>query len=506
MLTVAGTSAVYGELVTITIDGDRVTYSPDERYVSVQGNARIVAQSEEDAARRVTIEANTIEGDLVKEVFEAAGHVFLVTAQGSMRGASLHYEASTSEFELQDPAVMVGLREVEGRKVCGFAYGRRVEKHGDRAYIFRGRVTTCDRVPPHFALEFRSAAYDTSNKKLTVRGGALRIYGLKVPLLPRASFDLGKAGGGKPSIVPLPSYSRREGLYLRWNLPLASPDSATDGNLHLRLTSKRGLIGRFDAQRPWGSWTGHLVMSRAEDVSNDLDELVSVDRLPEFSIGREWDSAMLGGTQISGGLTLGHYREDRGDGGPEIRDGRALAEFRIARNYGQWAEGEGTWWWAGARQAWYDSGDECTDLDFGVGAGTELPGGMTSSLTLRHHELGGRTPFEFDDVDLRTELIARTQAPLGGGWDLGLSGRWDLRADDLRDYELKLSKRVHCLTWVAGYRDVGERISVGVEVNGLWGNARPYSQRSIEEGPPDGGDEMRDARGGHTAIPSGEGP
>jgi len=241
-------------------------------------------------------------------------------------------------------------------------------------------------------------------------------------------------------------------------------------------------------------------------VSNDLDEWVCVDRLPEVSLEREWETDMLGGTRLCGGLILGRYREDRRDGGTDIKDDRAMAELRMTRNYHRWAAGEGTWWWVGARQMWYDGGDDYTDLDFGVGAGTELLEGMPTSLTLRHHELSGRTPFEFDDVDIRTELIARTQAPLGDGWGLGLSGRWDLRADDLRDYEVQLRKRAHCLTWVAGYRDVGNRISVGVEVNGLWGNATPYSQRSIEEGPPYGGGEMRDARGGNTATAGDEWP
>ncbi len=477
----------WGEVVTLTVDGEKVELSYDQRYVTLQGKVVIIAQSEEDPARKIRIEADFVEGDLESGRFEALGNVLVVTPEASLRGESVHYEAATSEFKLKRAAVMVGLREVGGEKVYGYAYGQEIGQTNEILYILRGRFTTCDRPNPHYAVECKRVTYHPASGKVTVKGGALRLYGVRIPLFPRVSFKHGGRKREGPSLTPMVGYSGRDGVHLRWAFPLTSAESSTDAALHLRLTAKRGLRGHVESATPWGEFALQGMASHKEDVTNDLDELVTVSRLPELSLSREWEAARAGDSRLSGRLTLGRYREFGTAGEPNIKDDRAMAELGLTRNEDRWAEGTGNWWWVKARQAWYDGGDNYTDVEMAVGAGRRLGRDLTGALTLRHHAIGGQTPFEFDDVDIQTELMGRTDLGLGNGWGLGLLGRFDLRDDVLRDYEAELRKRVHCLTWVARYRDVGNRLGLGVEINGLWGNAQPYAQRAIEQGPPYGG-------------------
>jgi hypothetical protein len=481
-------ASALAEMATITTRADDVQLSYGKQRVSLQGNAELIAESAEDPSLRVIIRAELIEGDLATGRFEAVGDVELITTEASLRGASLLYDARTSKYRLTRGAVMVA-----GERTCGYAYGREMNHEEGIIHIEHGVITTCDHVPPHYAIEARRLHYDLDRSEVTAQDGAVRIYGLRIPLLTSVHYNFGDEPN-RLNPIPQVRYGRRDGALLWWGLPYENPDSQVSCRGRVMLTMRRGIRAAVDISGPAGGMTGHIRASYKEDVQADLDEWALIDRRPEFVLERAWGTDLFGGTTLHTELSAGNFKEYEVDARPTVRDRRAMIGLRLTSDEAARRSGVGNWWWVGGRGQLYDEGGDYSVLEAGVGYGTELTDWLTGSLTYSYHYTHGESPFEFDDVDIEQELAGRARIKLDRNWGLGLTGRYDVEARELRDYEVELARRVHCLTWQLKYRDLSESISLGVAINGVFGDAPAQAQRCVADGPPDYW-QWRDARG-----------
>jgi hypothetical protein len=132
----------------------------------------------------------------------------------------------------------------------------------------------------------------------------------------------------------------------------------------------------------------------------------------------------------------------------------------------------------GARGSLYADGDAYRTVDLYVGGSHRLWGEARGEVEFRHHFVGGRTPFEFDDVDLITEAYGKLSTPLVGPVGVSVAGRYDLGRAVLRDYDLGLSVSRHCLTWTLQYNRAHERFGVGVNLTDFVFGGRPRPQRA----------------------------
>jgi len=130
-------------------------------------------------------------------------------------------------------------------------------------------------------------------------------------------------------------------------------------------------------------------------------------------------------------------------------------------------------------QSYYDDGDQFSDIKVEAGAGGRLAENVKGSLTLTHHFLGGQSPFEFDDVDIKTEAYGTLKLACGDWWGLSGDARYDLDASSLRDYSLWLSRRTQYLTWSLGYDFSSKNVGVRVDINGLTGDTLPPETRPL---------------------------
>ena len=475
-------------MATITTRADDVQLSYGKQRVSLQGNAELIAESVEDPSLRVIIRAELIEGDLATGRFEAVGDVELITTEASLRGASLLYDARTSKYRLTRGAVMVA-----GERTCGYAYGREMNHEEGIIHIEHGVITTCDHVPPHYAIESRRLHYDLDKNEVSAQDGAVRIYGLRIPLLTSVHYNFGDEPN-RLNPIPQVRYGRRDGALLWWALPYENPDSQVSCRGRVMLTMRRGIRAAVDISGPAGGMTGHIRASYKEDVQADLDEWVLIDRRPELVLERAWDTDLFGGTTLHTDLSAGNFKEYEVGDQPTVRDRRAMLGLRLTSDEGARRSGVGNWWWVGGREQLYDEGGRYSVLEAGVGYGTELTDWLTGSLTYSYHYTHGESPFEFDDVDIEQELAGRARIALDGNWGLGLTGRYDVEASQVRDWEVELAGMVHVLTWQLKYRDLSESISLGVAINGLFGDTPAREQRDVADGPPDYW-QWRDARG-----------
>ncbi len=475
-------------MATITTRADDVQLSYDKQRISLRGNAELVAESLEDPSLRATIRAELIEGNLATGSFEALGNVELITPQVSLIGDSLVFDARTSEYRLTHTSLMV-----TGGNGRGFAYGREVNHAQGRIHIEHGLITTCDHVPPHYAFEARRLHYDLEKNEVVAQDGAVRIYGLRIPLLTSVHYSFGD-DPNRVDPVPQVRYQSRDGGALRWGLPYESPDSPVSCRGEVLLTMRRGIRANADIYGPAGGMTGHIRLSYKEDVQADVDEWALIDRRPELMLERAWDTDLFGGTTLHTEMSAGNFKEYEVGDRPAVRDRRAMLGVRLTSDEAARRRGLGNWWWVGGRGQIYDEGGDYSVLEAGVGYGTELTDWLTGSGTYSYHYTNGESPFEFDDVDIEQELAGRVGIALDRNWGLGLTGRYDVEARQMRDYEVELARKVHCLTWQLRYRDLSESFSVGVTINGLFGDTPAGKQRGVADGPPDYW-QWRDARG-----------
>ena len=474
--------SAWAETFTITTRADDVEMSYDKRHITLRGNAELTGQSLAEPSRHAEIRAELIEGDLTTGRFEALGDVHLATPEGMLRGESLVFNSQTSEFRLTRAGAVVGLSDDPRRPLCGYAYGREVTGGAHVIYINNGVFTTCNLAHPHYALEADRLVYDTESHQMAVEGGAVRLYGLRIPLLPKLKHSFGGESRGSP-LLPQPTWTGLDGPSLLWPIDYSGAAAGVQARGGLLLTSRRGLRGWVDVGAPVANFAGHVRVSHKEDVRSDVSSWSLIDRMPEVELERQWGVDLFGGAQLSARLSAGDYRQyARGDA-PEVRDRRALGAVRLGGGEAERRQGVGQWWWAEARTQRYDDADEYTVLEAGVGAGGELTDWLSGWVTYIHRDPRGQTPFEFDDVDIRRELAPHADVQLGENWALALDGRYDLDQERLRDWKVGLARDAHCLTWTLGYQRVSRSVGIGVEINGLTG--RNSAPACPEDGPPD---------------------
>lgn len=476
--------------MVFTSTAEDVEVGWDARTVSLRGNAELYGVSEQDPERWVRITADLIEGNLATGRFEALGGVLMFTERATMGGEALVFNANTSEFQLRRGGLAVALDDKAAEPVYGFAYGRELysQRVGERrdqvVHLVGARFTTCERVDPHFALEAGEMVLDTSTRRLQVRDAAVRLYGVRVPLLPYFWTYVGGGPGGS-ELIPQASYTSRDGLALSWGLPIAIPQRQITTSGALRLTTRRGVRAELDMQGPLGGMTGHLRASVKEEVLSDFEERSLVDRLPELALGNAWQTDLFGGTQLDAQLAVGWYKQRGAEGEPDVSDGRALASVRFGHNYEGQRQGTGQWWWVAATEQLYFGGGDYTILEAGVGAGGRLTDRLGGWLSYRYRYHRGASPFEFDDVDVPQLLSAGMRWDLDENWTLGASGYYDLDEGAVRDYRLELGRRVHCLTWKLWYRSLTGGVGLGIGLNGITPGDRSGQQWQLSDGPPD---------------------
>lgn len=474
------------ELLSVKLDADEISFSYDRKRVTLTGHARIFGQVVEDPFRFVKMRADLIEGDLTTGRFELLGDVLLVTPEASLSGHAAAYEAETSRYSLHRGGVMMPIKGPEQERVFGYAYARELHGDGDIVYVTNGVFTTCDRPDPDFALRAHRLRYNAQTGSVRVRDGSIRLYDLTIPLLvPEFTFTVG-GEPEQPTLLPLPGYSSADGVRVGWRFSFGERTARQRAHLSVKLTQRRGIRGSVQGLSELDHGTlARVRISRKEDVPGDLDRATTIDRLPELGLRHAWDSDADRRLEVQ--LSAGRYSEvvpvpDGPDTGVDYR--RARLEARYTDGYEARDDREGRWWWVESAGALYDDGQSYGHVGAGLGASAQLTEAVSGSLELSHRVVGGATPFEFDDIDIETELDARARARLSSVWGAGALGRFDLDRGQIRDWELELRRRAHCLTWTAGYRKVGGRFSVGVEINGLTGGTEPPPQRSLDDGPP----------------------
>jgi len=369
--------------------------------------------------------------------------------------------------------------------------------------------TTCDLPRPHYRIAAQEIRL-SPDQRLKLR--RVRIYlGRRCLIsLPSLSINVGPGALGE-ILLPRPGYSSRDGFFLTTRFALVDTDK-TGVNLQLRPTTRRGVQGgvigayaimgsarlasayvadsdmelRRESPLPslverevWtfpepkpeppllSAFAALLVRERAFDI--DVPNLLAT-RLPEIGVRyispqarvvRENGQPRVG-LQVQGQTSWGRFTETPGGGYVSRWDTRGVVSTTLAA-FGRSTALRGS---VLARYSTYGGGNSYRVLGAALEVSRVFSGGSFASMRLIAHDISGSTPLEFDDIDIRRELQAAGRCVLGRSTFAVLLD-YDLDKQSLRDWQVSIGRRLHCLEPTIIWRHRFRQISFDLRVLGL---------------------------------------
>jgi len=348
-------------------------------------------------------------------------------------------------------------------------------------YVLQGKITTSDRRTPEYSLTARRIEYYPAANRFKIKGAAVRLYGVRIPLVATFSLMIGPEGREVPPLLPIPRYSSRDKLFLPYRFNFSGPQADLQSNLTINLTQARGIRANSQNTYTGTDWRAQGLATQTEDYYTELGDHLLLDRRPQLQYTK-FSAAPDQQRGWAGSVTLANLIEDlkEDDDDPTPRPTVREQSLQLGLRY-DWSSspvdtGDREWYSLAGRQSFYSTGDDYRDLALTAGASRQISKDLKGSLSLTHHITGGRTPFLYDRVDIRTELRPTVGLRMSPKWSVLANGRYDAGSGRLRDYQVELRRRAHALTWALRYRFIGNSLSVGIYITGLTGDTEPYEQ------------------------------
>jgi lipopolysaccharide export system protein LptA len=460
--------------ITISLGADDLEYSDTDQTAVLVGDVTLRARGLPGGIPEVEVDAQRIMVSLKPGDIVAPGRTVVRAPGLELEGDEVRYNLRNHDFHAENARTAMVL-PLADHEVTLFAKSESIDATGGNAELRRAWITTCEREHPHYAIGVRKAQIVPSQDRLSIYGGTVELYGLRMPALPRINQSLGLREDRGAFDLAFPGYSSVYGWYYPVNRRLTPPDEPFQTQLNLRLTQNSVVAGRVRAGYTRGGFETWVTTVRREQREDNITQRLLYDALPEVgaSLARP-----LGPGTVTTQLSGGYYRE---------RNMRTLASaagagatLRVGWDWKQELPAQRAEMWAGvsARGSLYAGGDAYRTVDLEAGGSRKLWRDARGELGLRHHFIGGRTPFTFDDIDIQTEAFGELRTPLLGPFGLTVGGRYDINEWLLRDYNFGLHYRQHCLTWTLTYARALNRIGVGVNLTDFTFGGRPRPQNA----------------------------
>lgn len=469
--------------LVVEITAQEVLYSHDRQTAFAKGDVEVAVRRRDMPDWWVRVTAAEATADLATGVAEAAQGVRVETEYATFAGRSCHFDLAQGIFWVKQASAAVDLPlAAPGLAPRAYFSGQEAGGRRDVYYVIRGRVTTCDRAQPHWAIEARELTYSTRTGRLKVRGGRVRLYGKSIPLLSPLSLSVGPSKEKRRHLAGTPGYSSRDGLYVPGSFRFSGEGKSTVLSTSYKVGVRRGWTGYIGADHYSDVNEWSLGYTRRETRYFRLRDFYCLDRAPEASFTHHFvplNSSEAFRRTLDLTLSAGYYREkpDRHDL-PEQSAGRFSVSLESAYNLAARERLEGEWaGWAG-RWNQYDTGQHFGVLELYAGQGLRLSERLAAGLTFRHHVTTGERLLLMDVPDIRTELAPEVWWDFDPRWRLILEGRYDLGDDRLADYVIELQRQVHCLTWFTRYRYANDSWMVGVTLSGLTPRVKGHGEPS----------------------------
>lgn len=456
---------VSAEPVQIKVVADSVQSDLETLQFTAEGNARITYGE-------TVLTADSVTGDMTTGDVVAHGNVTFKSLDRNLTSDAFTYNFKTKNG-------LANNADATANHV--FFHGEQLQANPEGYKIAKSKFTSCDHNPPHYYITARELNIIPGDKMIA-KEARIVMLGKTLVTLPSytVSLDIEKK---KSTKLPVFGISENNGPYAGYEFNLSN-GSETMGGLDVRLSTKHFFQGGLLYDRIAGKPVFARLTYRQSFFST-TDRFLMVSRLPE--VGMRFASSDMQENML---LSRDALDSPRGTFSPldsmdksgklniisEVGIGR-FKEYPTRTNFIR-AEARSVAWLnpipviddktfispgASVRFSHYGNGDNYSSLGARLAVARKLGNDTYVSLTYTTHAVSGKTPFEFDRVELPTELTGKIGFSVKG-YKLAVGARYDPRTDTIFDSDYSISKVFHCvepkITWKRQFNDLSFDIGI----------------------------------------------
>ena len=465
-LSLMASSAAPSELPspgTVSIDAAVVVWNLGGDRFDASGQAVL-------SYRGVDLHADNIVADRGTGEVEASGNLAFLRGGQRLEGDSLTYDIHEEE------GVLENARMYERGLII---QGERIEFSPQQIVAHEAQLTTCDRPEPHYGFAARRISLTAAETEqggsteagiLTLEGARLDYHGRRLLKLPRFSIDVGQLESDGFSPVPVTGFSSEDGPFASFSHSLGPPQTNTEVDLSLRLTSYRGVRSDVGVRQHVGALdliARYVIREDNADRELRPDELdrnlydALVHRTPEYGV-------KLPGLPLGRFLNLraewlrGRYEEWDAETDATVAADRASRHALFSVTPYRVARGVTFSHAAGWRKSSYSAGESLTIKLFRNSVSLDLGRERDLALSYIVRDESGETPFQFDRVGATRQLLADLRCRLNRDWRFHLTNSTDLADGRYDEFELSFTRTIHCLDYTLGWRSARSTLFFGV--------------------------------------------
>lgn len=430
-------------------------YDPATDTYTLTGNPEVVRGDTHLTADRITYQQSTGEAT-------AEGNVVLTRGVRLVHATRMRYNTQTGEGRAEN------IRTVAEEN---FVRARVMDIHPDRWVAQRAHVTSCMGSHPHWELVAQRVIL-IPNERWVAREAGFNLFGRRLGTMHRVTHTLKKNKENKEEeqlvrqLMPTFGNNQHDGFFLHRNIQLLR-NKAFAADLDVLLGTSSAFRGGLEVGTG-GTLRVIGALGYRQDSPNQQARYMEVSRLPE--VGLIWGtntSAEAGRflpTQIGAigvprspldpdrwrfatEVTGGYFSQRKGLGNDpknvNLTGSRAILQAQAVRPRVRVGSVPLQRLRVMVRQSLYNTGDAYSVAGFGIGKDWKL-GKLTTGIDHFESYTAGRTPFLFDQVELRTEWRPRLEYKTGG-WDLSWIGRYDQNRGGFYDQTYSISRRMDCI-------------------------------------------------------------
>ena len=362
-------------------------------------------------------------------------HLFAMPGEIRLRGHEVQYNLYEGKGAFIDASFLAQHNNVTPRAKAEIMTFKK-----NSLTLHNCSVTLCNASNPHWEVHADSI-HINERGRAAARHLRLRFLGMTSPAWPKRSLKLwGKRN--RDTFKPIIHFNSVDGMLIglrsrtRISRGPYAPQIKILGGVSLRHVFRGG--GQLIQNLGIGDLKIHL--SHHDRVEDEFTSDLFLDRLPEVTF--ETRQLALGGPNlhVGGSIGWGNFREQLGstwhhaerrhatlsiDG--HLRKGSNPPRFQLF-----------------VRKAWYDNDRAFRTFGLMVENKLVTSNKLSASIRLLSQATKGLTPFEFDDVDISTEIRLNSWFRIAEKWRLLANLRYDLSHGLFVDEELGIAYKYHC--------------------------------------------------------------
>jgi len=384
----------------------------------------------------VVVVARSVRVDFASSVISAEGEVLLREDTHVMRGRSATFNWLNRQGHVDDVTF-----EEYGISFRALSLDMTPKSRVMRGVVFSG----CGLENPDYVVAASSVRV-AGNRRIVASHVGINLFHRQLMVLPQLTYRIrdNKADTSQGLPVPRPGHSLVSGFTFTQDVPFADNLDA-----EVEATTKVGWRGALKYSNP-GRITPYIDADWKQERGTRDPLPVLVSRLPEAGIKF--------GRRSEADLSIGYFRE-HDTGVRALRSNLSFDHTLLDRG-----EQTGLKVIAGGRVNLYSTGQAYRTARVEVSLGRERKkAGVFDQIGVRLNGLEGHSPFEWDQVQVQTELFAGKRIAWGAyrfEWD----ERYDLGHHEVYDTEYGVSKRLRCIEPEIRYSQHRQAVWVGVKV------------------------------------------